>query len=476
MKSFFNTPLNYVIIASHLLLVASCGTVPKTPASTQHGVSKEMAVQLFSQLSQQPLPASWQAKPAQSLNVLDCAELQSGKTISLTGDNQIPASCDLWQKNTHFVIQNSDTSLDCQGVAMSVNGSTTQKNITAFAIQTPISLSKTGQGQGIGNIRLDNCIAVGYGHGVLVEQAMPANQRYEQLLQQQTTRDAQQQLSPNHILLNRILVADSKNSGVFIGDHVQDVTLTNSRVLNAGTVGVYFEFGSGHNTVQDSSFSQNGIRQINVGGVGVGKPNREAIAIDSSQHNKIRHNQFEGNGGGGVFLYRNCFEHANDKRLANHFLRVDGSNGNLIESNTFVNEPVGVWVASRQSRNLRGFECGAYVIRANLLESYHLDEAEQNTIAQNTFDNVEQGIVIEDDNNVVRSNTFLPTVNKPITIGSMVRETSSEGVVKGNQINQNTFGDMARTLEFVGKSEPQNLHCANVDNKGKIVDSVCLIN
>lgn len=467
-------------------LLASCGTVPQKPLS-QTNFDKQTITQNFAQLSQQPLPNEWrkvgQNFATNPIKTLDCGELQSGKTIVLTGQNQIPVTCDLWQKNTHFVIQSSDTSLDCQGVAMSTGGSATNQKITAFAIQTPQAVSEkpvseNDTKQGIGNVQLNNCIAVGYGHGVLVEQALPANARYEQLLQNKTNRDEQRKLSPSHILLNRMLVADSKNSGIFIGDHVQDVTLANSRVMNAGTVGVYFEFGSRGNVVQDSHFSQNGIRQVVALGVKVGKPNREAIAIDSSQNNVIRRNRFDSNGGGGVFLYRNCFEHADDPSQPNHFLRVDGSNGNLIENNIFQNEPVGVWVASRQSRNLKGFACGAYPITSDLTTSYHLDDAEQNVVTHNTFDKVEKGIIIEDNNNVVSFNRFLAHVKQPMSVGSDIRELSSEGVVKGNQINKNTFANprILQNIAFIGKSATANLHCDNMDKNGKKIDDVCLIN
>lgn len=471
-------PLFYLVTCiAFTSLVASCGTVPQIPA-TKNSFDKAAVWQRFNQLSNQPLPPEWE-KSGQNFSkntlqnpvkTLDCAELQSGKTITLTGQNQIPANCDLWQKNTHFVIQSSDTSLDCQGVAMS----SSDDKITAFAIQTPKSVSEKGAVDGIRNVRLDNCIAVGYGHGVLVEQEMPANQRYEQLLQNKTSRDAQRTLSPNHVLLNRILVADSKNSGIFIGDHVQGVTLANSQVINAGTVGVYFEFGSRGNVVQNSQFSQNGIRQI----MGVGKPNREAIAIDSSQDNVIKNNRFDSNGAGGVFLYRNCFEHADDASQTNHFLRLDGSNGNLIENNTFVSEPVGVWVASRQSRNLKGFECGAYLIKSDITSSYHLDEARQNTVTHNQFDNVEKAIIVEDNNNVVSLNNFSASVKQTISVGSAIREESSEGTVKGNQINKNTFAkaDIAQDIGFTGKSATANLHCDNMATDGKKIDEVCLVN
>lgn len=399
-------------------------------------------------------------------NTLDPATFKQGEEIVISGKVKLLPNSNLWQKNISFIITESHTTLDCQGALMS----STDDKKTAIIIRTP-----TGASEGIHDITVKNCYTSGYNHGLLIEQQTPPNQRYEQLQQGKTTLDEQRKLSPHDIRIEHLAVAHSRNSGIFVGDHVQNVQFYGVGVVASGTVGLYFEFGSSHNEVSHSYFSQNGFRQVTVAGVGVGKPNREAIAIDSSAHNVIANNEFDHNGAGGVFLYRNCFEHADDPTQANHFLRTQGSDGNVIQGNSFVREPVGVWIAARQSRNLKGFECGAYTISETLLTSYHLDEAEYNTVTHNQFDSVENAVIVEDDNNVVSKNTFSPSVKTPISIGSSVREVSSEGVVKGNQINQNTFGAVGG-IRFVGKSATANLHCGNMTNNGQKIDDICLVN
>lgn len=449
-----------------MVMLVGCSSVPSTDATPN--IDPVSVTAQFNQLSNQPMSLTHDS-PVQTVKTLDCASLQSGQALELTGQNRIPATCDLWQKNTHFMIRQSNVSLDCQGVPMSSRDNA----ITAFTIQTPSKATA-----GIDNIALKNCAVSGYNHGVLIEQQTPAKVRYQQLLAKQTTREQQKQRSPNHILLNRILVSNSKNSGIFIGDHVQQVTLANSRVTGSGTVGVYLEFGSGQHQIRYNQFDGNGFREFaNVAGVPVGKPNREAIAIDSSANNTIAYNRFTGNGAGGVLLYRNCFEHADDPTRNNHFLRTEGSNNNLIEHNIFDDEPVGVWVASRQSRNLKGFACGAYLIQQTALSRYHLDDSEHNVIRDNQFGKVTNAIKLEDDGNEVRFNRFSEQVTQPIQVGSVIREQSSEGVVKGNQIRDNVFAKplpITQLIAFVGKSAEQNTHCQNFDANQQKLDNNCL--
>lgn len=369
---------------------------------------------------------------------LDVNTFSHGQVIPIRGNVRlVPANADLWQQNISFVITDSNTTLDCQGAMLS----TTDDKITAIAVRTPPNQ------QGVHNVHIRNCLTLGYNHGLVIEQATPANARYDELTAGKTTLAAQREQSPHDIWVDNLLVAHTRNSGIFIGDHVQRVNLHGIAVVKAGTVGLYFEFGSGHNTVSHSYFSQNGFR--------IGKPNREAIAIDSSVNNRIEYSHFDHNGAGGVFLYRNCFEHADDPSRSNHFLRTQGSDGNQIAHNVFANEPVSVWIAARQSRNLKGFACGAYTISETPFARYHLDEAERNQVLDNDFISGKNAIIIEDDNNLVQDNCFASDLEQPIVIGSTIREQSSEGVVKNNRILDNRCANDARqpTIKFVGQSQ-----------------------
>lgn len=100
-----------------------------------------------------------------------------------------------------------------------------------------------------------------------------------------------------------------------------------------------------------------------------------------------------------------------------------------------------MWVASRQSRNLKGFECGAYLVKQTLFASYHLDSAKDNQIIDNQFTQVEQGVIVEDEGTLIRDNTFAADVRLPIQVGSKIREDTAAGSIKHTLINNNTFAD-----------------------------------
>lgn len=380
-----------------------------------------------------------QDETSEVITFLDPSTFEQNAVIPIKGHTKLLSNADLWEKNICFVIEESDTILDCQGAILSSN----DDNLTAITIRTP-----SHQENGIQNIVVKNCLILGYNHGVIIQQQVLPNERYELLQQGKTTLEQQRQQSPHRIQLENIMVAHTRGSGIFVGDHVQHVTMRGIGMVHAGTVGIYLEFGSGHNHITHSYFNQNGFRS--------NKPNREAIAIDSSTQNIIEYCQFEKNGAGSIFLYRNCFEHANDPSQSNHFLRTQGSDGNRIQYNLFKNEAVGVWVAARQSRNLKGFECGAYPLLELPFAKFHLDEAERNTIHENLFIATQSGIILEDDNNLITHNKFDEDTQQPITIGSAIRTASSEGVVKNNVVVENSLledGTIHPMIKFVGGSE-----------------------
>ena len=333
---------------------------------------------------------------------LDCDNISPKQVINIQGHTTLKSGCDLTNKGVRFVLNHSNTSLDCQGATLSPQDKNNTE--TAITIQpktdTPIS-----------DISVANCHIQGYGHALNIRQYSNPNQRYAKGL---IDPNANRALAPHDIHIINVSTQGSVNSGIFVGDHVHHVTFDMLRVQGAGTVGLYLEFGSQYNVIENSVFVDNGFRPF--------KPNREAIAIDSSAFNTIRNNQFIHNGAGGIFLYRNCFEHANDPSRSNHFKRTESAAHNLIQDNVFENEPVGVWVASRQSRNLKGFECGAYLLAETGFASYYLDSAKDNRIIGNTFIDVDEGIIVEDDGTQIIGNDFTKIEGMAIKVGSPIRK------------------------------------------------------
>lgn len=77
----------------------------------------------------------------------------------------------------------------------------------------------------------------------------------------------------------------------------------------------------------------------------------------------------------------------------------------------------------------------------------------------------------------MRFNRFSEQVTQPIQVGSVIREQSSEGVVKGNQIRDNVFAKplpITQLIAFVGRSAEQNTHCQNFDANQQKLDNNCL--
>lgn len=355
-------------------------------------------------------------------NIIECTQLTPGQALTIKGHSVLSQGCDLSAKSVRFVLDSSHSSLDCQGAMLST-ATGDESKASAITIQPRAAAA-------IEDIAVANCHIEGYGHALHIRQFSNPNQRY---LKGLTEPAANRALAPQDIRIINISSLNSINSGIFVGDHVQQVSFDSIRVQNAGTVGLYLEFGSRNNVIENSVFIGNGFRTF--------KPNREAIAVDSSSHNRIENNTFIHNGAGSILLYRNCFEHADDASRSNHFKRTQSSRNNIIANNTFRDETVGVWIASRQSRNLKGFDCGAYLIKQTLFASYHLDSAKDNAIINNSFEQVEQGIVVEDDGTRIRNNSFADNVAIPITVGSEIREDSAAGAVSDTLIENNSFGN-----------------------------------
>ncbi len=412
-KLLLNASLISILTA--LTTLTACERLPFT--SSSHDSLDEMP------LKKSPII---DAKLPPTVAVIECAQLTPKQTVTIKGHNILSKSCDLTGQSIRFELNDSHSSLDCQGARLSTNTDDTSK-ASAIMIRPKADAA-------IEDITVANCHVQGYGHALHIRQYSQPNQRYTRGFIDPAANRA---LAPRDIRVINVSSQGSINSGMFVGDHVHGITFDQIYVQNAGTVGLYLEFGSRDNVIKNSVFVGNGFRTF--------KPNREAIAVDSSSNNRIENNQFIHNGAGSILLYRNCFEHADDSSRSNHFQRTESSRDNIIRGNVFQDEPVGVWVASRQSRNLKGFECGAYLVKQTPFASYHLDSAKDNQIIDNQFAQVEQGIIIEDDGTLIRGNTFAADVRLPIKVGSKIREDSAAGAIKNTLIKNNTFTD--KTIE-----------------------------
>lgn len=211
--------------------------------------------------------------------------------------------------------------------------------------------------------------------------------------------------TPTKISIKNTKILNPGSSGIYIDDYSNNVLMDKISIIDAPAMAIYFEFHSHHNQLINSIITGNGK-----------KHKREAISIDASQHNLIKDNYFDDHPYGTIFLYKNCSEHLGID--LNQVKRELPSSYNTISNNKINNTKVGIWVASRQSMNLVNARCGNGYYAEN---KFTEDDAEENVVSNNIIENAQQGILVEDDNNIIKNNTLRNISNEPIRIGTPIR-------------------------------------------------------
>ncbi len=316
---------------------------------------------------------------------------------------------------TEFHIAKSSTTLDCQGAVLDGQD------------KAQIGVRIMTYGEPLRDVTIQNCHFKNYTSGAVRVTWNGDDTRKLDYPIAERYRRAPQQISLKNITVERV-----GRVAVYIDDYVQDVLIDGLAVSRAGGVAVYLEHHSRRTTVQNSLFEQNGFRQ--------GRAVREGLAIDSSMDNVIRNNIFKGNAKGGVFLYKNCGEQFSAGKSV---LRTDYASRNLIEGNAFIDMPRGVWIASRQSRNLSKWDCGDTPLDDS--KTYYEDFARYNTVKANRFCGVADPVVVEDNHNTVTDNRYDKAQQKFLTITHPPRERLRGQPVVGtvqsnNQIDAQACG------------------------------------
>lgn len=244
------------------------------------------------------------------------------------------------------------------------------------------------RGVGLRNIEVSNCRLRGYDKAAVM---ITSGLSGEELARD---RDKSYMLAPSNVTLDGLDVIGSRGNGVHFNAYVNHSTLKRSTIAKSRGVGVYLGQSSQNISILDNKFLENG---------GVDKPKgfREALAVDSSAKNIIKGNTFSKNAAGAIFLYKNCGEKFDRPGAV---LRWQSSNDNLIVSNVFKDEKIGVWVASRQSRDLSKWRCGDRPVTAD--GKFYKDYADNNRIEKNVFCRNGQSVRVEGDNNLIAGNRF----------------------------------------------------------------------
>lgn len=240
----------------------------------------------------------------------------------LTGTITLPSDC---AYDDAFVITTSATTLDCNGAQLRAG--------KGIIVRGDVS-----------DVKVENCWLEGTS-GLSIN---PPDRLDGE------TEEAWRLRSPKRVVISHVAAIGSKGSGVFIGPAVDGAVLEGSLVEGSESAGVYLEHGTVHTKVRANLVRKNGLRAKGVDRTEWTR--REGVAVDASAYNEIEDNRFEANAFGGVFLYKNCWEHSTtDPKSPPRPLHAMA---NVIRRNVFVDMPMGVWIASRQARDLGAWDCG----------------------------------------------------------------------------------------------------------------------
>lgn len=375
-----------------------------------------------------------------------------GSTVEVRGSVKLRAGCVL--RKVRFVVRASHVTLDCNGVEL--HGLMNRDTALAAGAAYPAEdspervafLIENGESdRPIEDVTIRDCTVRNYQDGA--EVALRLSEATQRALRDGADAEAIESrlraAAPRDIRFERVSVVAPHKSGLFVNRYAQHVVFRGGSVTGAGNSAIYLNSGSSGHEIVDNWFQGNGYANYDAG-KRVSMPRRgsalrEAIAVDSSAHNLIRGNRFQRNGAGGVFLYKNCWEHHDEP---DQIPRRMHSSDNRIEGNRFVAEPVGVWIASRQSRDLAGFECGdppeyeeGFWLWA---ERYYRDYAERTVVSGNRFEGVGQGVIVEDDDASILDNVFAAGgTQQSIAIGRTVRDGKLGRGLRGTRVIGNVF-------------------------------------
>ncbi|MCX2688522.1 right-handed parallel beta-helix repeat-containing protein [Pseudomonas sp. DCB_AW] len=269
-------------------------------------------------------------------------------------------------------ITQSNLTVDCNGAVL--NGQHRLKS----------GIVINGKGEKISNITIKNCTLINYKHHALIitSGTTPKKLSY----------DAKRlhSIAPSNIKLNKLNIYNSGAGGVYFFAYVHNSSLTNSKISSSREAGVYLSQNTNNIEISGNIIAHNGY-------VSKKANRREGIAIDTSHNNKIHNNLFLENGAGGIFLYTRCGKVPNPESFS-------PSNYNIIYNNVFRNEPIGVWLASRQSRDLSSFKCSGTPLDES--KRFFRDYADHNTIKNNQFCDGKLAVRIEGDDNTITENSY----------------------------------------------------------------------
>ena len=382
----------------------------------------------------------------------NCPDWKSGQTIKITKNTTIPAHCSY--QRVSFSLERKNIIFNCKEATL--NGLNQPAPNPFFASYNEFSAPKNWAfSVWKSGIQIKNCRIKNYMDGIVIRSRI-SKQQHKMLRNKKNVRAIEDQLradSPQNITISNTKIHHSHKHGVYMQRYVHHVNFIKGEIKYSGNSAIYLESGTQYNSINNSYFYKNGYsnykKNQRMRMPKLPNAKREAIAVDSSAYNEFIGNTFENNGKGAIFFYKNCFEkHKN----ANQLPRVQHSSHNKVKNNRFINERYGVWLASRQSKQLSRFKCGDPIMyqESGLFgwNQYYYDYAKNNQIANNIFKNVVYGIVVEDNDNRLINNKFIGNSTRDILIGTAYRSKHKNQPVKNTLVQKNQRGTARLKLEY----------------------------
>jgi hypothetical protein len=349
-----------------------------------------------------------------SISSIIYADQQDCKTpVLVKGMVILQKNCVYHQK---LLIKSSDTTLNCNGAL--IDGQR--------MLEHAISIVGDARTFPINNVKILNCRIENFkGSGVRIY--LSNAPRVEDWKKYFT-------LAPQNILLDGLSIKNVGAAGLHVFNHVNHVTLQNSMVERS-RMAVYFGYHTRDNSVLNNIFIGNGLDLDR-------KNPRETIAIDSSANNIISGNYFQHDIRGGVFLYTNCGEFSDGGSMNKS--RIQHSDFNQITSNHFIDMPVGVWIAARQSKNMKKADCGDVPMDTD--HKFYQDFANSNQVAKNYFCRTPVAVRVEGDFNVIEKNKIEGLNAESIQLPVSQREKYLGKPSVGNTIDGNLSNDQCSSI------------------------------
>lgn len=336
-----------------------------------------------------PVPWPLLDGPGPGSVLIGCASADTAITVTVT--SHLDPACTYTRGLT---ITASDVVLDCRGARIVDTAGNRSRGIAVtMANDAPVH-----------DVTIRNCRIEGFVNTIRVtkpdHRLLPAGAEYAH--------------PSADIVIEHNRLSVSRGSGIFVDAFVTGVTVRDTEITGAGSVGIYLEAGSKDNVIEDNTIVNNGYGDVKPEGLPFSlagldyrylSTGREGIAVDGSRDNVIRNNLIASNSAGGIFVYKNCGEFVTQKP-ASWWTRLYGPTGNLIEGNTIVDAPNGIWVGSRQAENQTFMDCSDTPYAALDFQVYYRDFATDNVVHGNAFGDVQYGIRVEDDRTTVAGNVF----------------------------------------------------------------------